>query len=642
MSALKLKKLFEPGKIGKMQVKNRIVLPPLFVGYGDTNGNVTQRVIDYYEARARGGTGLVIVEIVNIYASGKGMPTQMMLTDDKYIPGFKKLADAVHKHGAKIGVQLHHAGKEIRKDIPGNRLTAPSAIPIFTGEVPHELTIAEIEEITQAFADAARRARDAGFDGVEVHGAHQYLVSSFLSSATNTRTDRYGGSLENKARFLVEILQSIRKTAGADFPLWVRLSSMEYGLQNGITIEETKKVVPIAIAAGAQAIHASAYGTGSYVMKAPSTDEAGSLLPLIAQVKKVATVPVIAAGRLDAELGESALEKGEADFIAIGRRLVADPELPNKAASGRLGDVIPCIGCMECLERRFFAGEETACAINPATGRESEYALKPAAKAKKVVVVGGGPAGMEAAMVAARRGHKVTLVEKESRLGGQLNVASVPPYKSDIVPFRDYLIRQMDKTGVQVKLNTPATAENILKMKPDAVVIATGGIPAKPEIPCAEGVEMVLATDVLSGKAKAGQNVVVIGGGMVGCEVAHFLAQQGKKVTIVEMLKKIAADMLPMVRRRRMDGLRAAKVDMLAGTTCERITRNEVALTTAEGKKLSVPADTVILSAGYRPNDELFKALQGKLSEVYDIGDSAKVRHIMGATSDGYKMGLTL
>ncbi|MDD5127592.1 MAG: FAD-dependent oxidoreductase [Dehalococcoidales bacterium] len=638
----KFKRLFEPGKIGGMELKNRIVMPPMYTGYATDKGQVTQRLIDYYEARARGGAGLVIIEITSPYAVGRTYQFQLSLAEDSTVPGFKKLADAVHKHGAKVAVQLHHGGKDIRKDLTGNPPVAPSPVSLFGGEPPRELTVSEIADITQGFAAAARRAKEAGLDGVEIHGAHQYLISSFLSRATNLRTDQYGGSLENRARFLIEVLQAVRKAVGADFPVWVRLSGVEYGLENGITIEETRQVVPMAIAAGAQAIHASAYGAGSYVMKAPSCDVAGFLAPLAAEVKKVATVPVIAVGRLDAELGEQILTDGKADLISIGRRLIADPDLPGKAAADRLDDVNPCIGCMECLERRFFAGEDTACTINAVMGKEGEYQLKPAAKAKKVVVVGGGPAGMEAARVAARRGHKVTLFEREARLGGQLKVAAVPPYKADITPFCDYLIRQVDKAGVKVKLNTTATVDNILQMKPDAVVIAAGGIPLRPEIRCAPGVDFILAADVLAGKAKVGQDVVVIGGGMVGCETAHFLAEQGKKVTVVEMLKRLAADMLPMARRRRLDGLRAVKVNMLTGTTCAQVGKDEVTVATPDGKSQSLPADSVVLAAGFCPNDSLFKELQGKVAEVYNIGDSAKVRHILGATSEGFKIGLTL
>ena len=639
MNSTKFKKLFEPARIGQMELKNRMVLPPLFTGYGTEEGYVSQRLIDYHEARARGGVGLIILEITAPYAPGRAYATQLLISDDKHIPGFKKLVDAIHKHGAKAAVQLHHAGRQIMTDQTGNPIVGPSPIPTFTREIPHELSIEEIEEITGAFAEGARRAREAGFDGVEIHGAHQYLISSFLSTATNSRMDKYGGSPENRARFLMEVIKATKEKAGEDYPVWVRLSAQEYGLENGITIEETKQVVPMLIAAGAQAIHVSAYGAFSYVMKAPSPDTPGVLVPLAEEVKKVSTVPVIAVGRMDAELAETILEEGKADLVAIGRRLVADPELPIKAAEGRLDDINPCIGCMECLERRMFAGEDTGCAINPVMGKEGEYQLQPAKKLKKVVVVGGGPSGMEAAGVAALRGHQVTLFEKETRLGGQLNVASVPPYKEDIAAFINYMIRRVEKAGVNIRLNTEGTAELIMAEKPDAVVIAAGGVHAVPEIPGIDGPNVVRAVDVLSGKAETGKNVVVIGGGMVGCEAGHYLAEKGKNVTIVEAIKRLAADMLPLVRRRRMDGLREKEVATLTSTTCEEIKPDGVVITTADGQKETLPADTVVLAAGFKPNDALFKALDGKVPEIYNIGDSAQVRHILGATGDGCQVG---
>ena len=643
MTESKFKKLFEPIRIGTMEVKNRIVLPPLFCGFGTEDGYVSQRLIDYYEARAKGGAGLIIIEITAPYAPGRAYRTQLMISDDKYIPECKKLTDAVHKHGAKIAVQLHHGGRAIFTNQTGNPVVGPSPVPIMgTNEIPHKLTVEEIAEITRAFADGATRARQAGFDGVEVHGAHQYLISSFLSAATNTRTDQYGGSLENRARFLIEVIKAIKETAGADFPVWTRLSATEFGLENGITIEETKQVVPMAIAAGAQAIHVSAYGVQSYITKAASPDEPGYFLPLAAEVKKVSSVPVILPGRMDAELGEQALEEGKADLISLGRRLVADPELPHKVAEGKLEDINPCIGCMECLERRMFAGEDTVCVINPLMGRESEYQLQPAAKKKKVVVVGGGPAGMEAAVVAALRGHEVTLFEKESKLGGQMNVASVPPYKGDIAYYIEYMAHQVSKAGVNARLNTEATSELIMAEKPDAVVIAAGGNHVIPDIPCTDVSGMVTAIDVLSGNAETGQNVVVLGGGMVGCEVGHFLAEKGKNVTIVEALKRLAMDMLPMVRRHRMDGLREKKVVMLTSTPCVEIKSGGVVITNPEGQEQIIPADSVVLAVGFKSNDSLYKALDGKVPEIYNIGDSSQVRHILGATSDGCRVGHAL
>ncbi|HEY90785.1 MAG TPA: FAD-dependent oxidoreductase, partial [Dehalococcoidia bacterium] len=571
---------------------------------------------------------------------------QLTLGDDSHIKGFRDLAGAVHKYGTKIAVQLQHSSWEVRDGAPVQVGPSPVIVPArvmgISGIPTHELTIEEINEIIDWFAAAAGRAKEAGCDGVEIHGAHQYLVASFLSATTNQRQDKYGGPVENRARLMVEIIKATREVVGPDFPVWPRLNGQEFGIENGVTIEETEQIVPLLVEAGAQAIHVSGYGAGSSAIRAPISDRPGFLVPLAERVRKVTVVPVIAVGRLGAELGEQVLSEGKADFIAIGRRLMADPELPNKSGEGRLDEINPCINCMDCIERPVTDGHGCACAVNAAMGRERDYEITPAAVSRKVVVAGGGPAGMEAARVASRRGHQVVLFEEESALGGQLKVAALPPYKEDIALLTDYMSKQVSEAGVEVRVSTKASPETITGIRPDAVIIATGGLPITPDIPGVKGSNVFTAQDVLAGKVATGQNIVIIGGGMVGCETGHFLAEQGKSVTIVEMLKRMAADVSPMVRRRLMDGLREKNVSLLTQVTCEEIHAGAVTVSAAEGEKQTIPADSVVLAVGYRPDNDLFKALEGKVPVVRCIGDSSEPRRIRETIDDGYRAGLSV
>jgi len=645
MNQHQFRNLFTPGRIGTIQLKNRIVMPPMGTIYAKEGGYVSQRTIDHYEARARGGAGLIILEVTAPSLQCMSSPLQLTLGDDNRIPGFRELVEAVHKHGAKVAVQLHHGGWESRN---GEQVqVAPSAVAVPTrvigvnGRLPHELTIEEIQEIVQWFAKAAGRAKEAGFDGVEIHGAHQYLVASFLSSATNRREDIYGGSVENKARFLIEIIEACKQRAGNDFPVWPRLNSKEFGVENGTTLEETKQVVKMVTEAGADAIHASAYGAGSYASKAPIVDTRGFLVPLAAELKEVTSVPIIVTGRMDPEIGEQVLTEGKADFISMGRRLLADPELPNKVYEDKIKDIIrPCINCMDCIERMDASG--MACTVNPVTGREREFEITQAANSKKVVVIGSGPAGVSAALVAKSRGHDVILYEKDSQPCGQLNVASRPPYKEDIIPLINYFAHQLETSGIDVRLNTEATADIVMESRPDAVILATGSVPVIPDIPGIDNQNIVTADDVLATRCSPGQNVVIIGGGMVGCETGHFLAKQGKTVTIVEMLHRIAGDMAPMLRRRIFDSLRNRSVSLMTDTTCKEIQNGSVIIETKDGKQQDIPFDTLILAAGYKSHNELYSSLKNTVPELYCIGDASQPRRIREAIYEGYRTGINI
>jgi 2,4-dienoyl-CoA reductase-like NADH-dependent reductase (Old Yellow Enzyme family)/thioredoxin reductase len=639
MSELQFKKLFEPIRIGQMRLKNRIVMSSMGTKYSVDHGHVSQRQIDYYEARAKGGVGLINTEMTAISSTGRHRDSQAAISDDSYIPGFHSLAEAVHKHGAKIAVQLNHAGREIDTASTGFPPVGPSAVPTTSGIIPHVLTTEEIAEIVQQFSAAARRAKEAGIDGVEIHAAHSYLLASFISGAFNKRTDNYGGTIQNRARFLIEVIQAIRKVVSTDYPVWFRMNGQEFGLENCLTIGEARQVAKMAVDAGAQAIHVSAYGWGAYVTKAPHALAPGVLLPLAEEIKKAVSVPVIAVGRLDPELAERAIEEGKADLIAMGRRLLADPELPNKVFELRLQDINPCIVCMECGPR---SNIPISCTVNAATGRERELRITPADKTKRVVVVGGGPAGMETARVAALRGHQVTLFEKESKLGGLLSIAAKPPHKEELLPLLGYLSRQVEKAGVDIRLKTEATAESIIENKPDVVIIASGGTPAIPDIAGINRANVVTVEDVLSGKSKTGKNVIIIGGGIVGCETGNFLADKGKNVTILEIQKNMAQDMWPSLKVRLMNDLIGEKVAMLTGTVCEKIETDGVIITTNDSGKRKIPADTIIIAVGYKANDNLFKALQGKAPSIFCIGDSSEPGKISNAILNGNRIALSI
>jgi 2,4-dienoyl-CoA reductase-like NADH-dependent reductase (Old Yellow Enzyme family)/thioredoxin reductase len=642
MSDNQFKRLFEPGKIGKMVVKNRIVMPPITINVGSTKGFVSQRTLDYYEARARGGAGLIIIEGTSIDLRGRGFFTQLALMDDRYIPGFRRLAEIVHRHGAKLAVQLIHNGQLARPPVTGQLPVAPSPFSIMGGEPPHELTILEIAEIENRFAMAALRAKQAGCDGVEIHGAHCFLVSQFLSSATNLRTDRYGGTVENKARFLIETIQKTRKAVGADFPVWCRLSLQEYGMKDGITLEETKQVVRMAEEAGIDAINASCFGYGEFdPVSIPYTP--GSELPLAEEIKKIVSIPVMAVGWLNPEVGERALADGQADFVCMGRRLLADPEFVNKASSGRTAEIRPCLGCNECLQAVVWNGGGIRCAVNASIGQEGLYGLKPASKKKKVVVVGGGPAGMEAARVAAERGHKVILFEKNNKLGGTLNLAALPPQKEPLAQLVEYLTNQVTQLGVDIRCGVEATMESILKIRPDAVIVAGGAVQVIPSIPGIDRPNVFTAIDVLAGKASAGPRVAIIGGGMVGCETAHYLASRGHSVTVVEILENMASDVeVVAVRQRLMTGINEKGVRQITSAECKEVMDGAIRITTRGGKEEVIPVDTVIVAVGSRSKPDLYRSLRGNVPEIYQIGDAQQPARIMEAMESGLRAAFAL
>jgi NADPH-dependent 2,4-dienoyl-CoA reductase/sulfur reductase-like enzyme len=475
---------------------------------------------------------------------------------------------------------------------------------------------------------------------VEIHGAHGYLISQFLSPLSNQRQDAYGGSVENRARFLLEVMEAIRERVGRSYPVWCRLSAMEIGVEGGITLEETQVVAQLAEKAGADAIHVSAHQV-TPARRPPMAQPPCLFVPLAEGVKKVVSVPVIAVGRIPPELGEGVLRDGKADFISIGKALLTDPHLPQKVAMNRMEDIIPCICCLTCLDSAGWRKEGIFCVVNPTLGRERGYELKPAESPKNVVVVGGGPGGMEAARVATLRGHKVVLFDEGEELGGQLILASKPPFKDTIETFRQYLVGQVAKLGIEMRLRERFTLDLLDELKPDVVILATGVKPFIPQIPGVQSQKVMQASQVLAG-AKTGERVVVIGGELVGCETALYLMEQGRKVTVMRRGPEFATKVHQFIREPLLGRLQFKGVSMLAGVGYEEITKAGVAIITGTGERKVVEADTIVLAAGAVPNTELLAVLQGKVAQVVSVGDCVEPRGIREAVEEGYKAALML
>jgi len=594
---MEFKKLFEPGTIGKMEVKNRIVMAPVNSRFGGEFGAVTQRWIDYYVERAKGGTGLIIVENNCVdWPLGKADGFLTRLDEDRFIPGFHDLAEAVHPYGAKIASQLQHAGRNTTlANTEGLQPVAPSVLISYRGTVAREVTIPEIEVIAGKFAEAARRTKEAGFDAVEMHGAHGYLFTQFLSPLTNKRNDMYGGSFENRMRFAVEVIERTREKVGPDFPIIFRFSVDEY-LPGGVDLEEGKRIARRLEEAGVDAIDVSA-GTresaGTVIMPNMAVPR-GCFVHLAARIKEVVSIPVIVVGRInDPILAEEILDQGKADFVTLGRQMLADPYFAEKAARGALDDIRPCIACNECLVR-LYRKWRLGCSVN---------------------------------------------AEKGQQLGGQLLLASVPSFKKEIEGFIKYLVRQLEKVGVRVELGREVTRDLVKEEKPEVVIVATGARPLIPSISGIERKEVVTAEAVLAGEAKVGKRVVVAGGGRVGVEIACHLEEEGASVTLVEMTGEIGADLEPVMMEYLLGRLKEHGMRVLTQRKVEAITGDGVKIVDREWRGELLAADTVVLALGAQSNGALLQELKGIDVEVHAIGDCAKPRTMYEAVHEGAQVG---
>ncbi len=606
----------------------------------EEDGSCTERFAAYHEAKAKGGFAMIITEdfaITNV--AGKGHQYIGGLWKDEHIPGFKEYTDRLHKWGALSIVQLHHPGRQVGV-IDADTPWAPSAIPCpFSPEMmPHEMTAAEIRLVVKQFGQAAARAKAAGFDGCELHGAHGYLIEEFMSPYSNKRTDEYGGDLCNRMRFALEIIREVREQTGPDFIIGYKLSSDEW-VSGGLTIEDTKAYVPFLEEAGVNyfGVSVGVYRSGDQIIPSMYTEH-GWIANNAQEVKSVVSVPVYAIGRInDTRVANAIIKSGKADMVAMGRQSIADSETPNKAAAGCFADIRTCVGCLHGCDANVNLEQSGTCELNPIIGHESEaeYQTVMTDSPKNVLVIGAGPAGLEAAIGAAKRGHRVSVYDKDRWAGGKYRLASVPPCKGELGAFIVWQMHELKKLNVPVILNTVVTKELVDSVKPDVIIAATGTTPVVPrKIPGWDKDIVVLGTDVLSGKANTGHNVVVIGGGHAGAETANHIASYMKNVTIVELQEDIAMDEVDTPRNALLADLEKNKVRVCASTSVSEIKDHSVVVSGKFNEEIE--CDTVVISIGHTPNTTLADELIQAGYDVRIIGDAVKVGLVGPAVRAGY------
>lgn len=634
-------KIFEPLKLRNLELKNRMVVSAMVTNYCTPDGMATEKFIAYHEHKAKGGWGLIITEDYAVTPTAGGFKNLPGLWEDAQIESHRELTRRVHEAGGRIAAQIYHAGRETTSQVTGEQPVAPSAVrePSMR-ETPRELSVDEIHELVERFGDCARRAKEAGFDAVEVHGAHGYLVGAFASPFSNKRSDEYGGTIRNRARFGMEIIRNIKEKCGEDYPVIYRISSVEY-VPGGLEIEESKVIARLMEEAGADCIHCSqGVYASTHTIIPPSVFPRAGYADHAAEMKKAVKIPVIAVGRInDVEIAESVLESGKADLVTMARASLADPELPRKAAEGRNDEILRCIGCLQGCAGENGKGNCVRCLVNPLTGMEDEYDMSPAEKAKKVLVIGGGVSGCEAAVAAALKGHKVTLIEKSGRLGGQWIPASVPVGKGEFTSLICWQKRMLEKMQVQVLLNTTADAELIQLYEPDTLILATGSQPFIPPIKGASQDFVVTAHEILLGKKEAGKKTVVIGGGLVGAETADLLGAQCDQVSIVEMLPQIMKDGEPSPARYMMERFKANQVAIHTSTRVKEI-GDHVVIGEKDGQELRMEADTVVIAVGVRTDRSLLDSLGDISIKTILVGDANGVKNGYLGIREGFEAGL--
>ncbi len=637
--------LFQPGRVGTMEVRNRIIGSPMERNYCTAEGRVTQRYVDYLEARARGGVGMMYTEATYVDPRGKGREFQMGLYDDDLIPALARLVAAVHRHGGRVGPELNYGGRVVHPEVSGLESRAPSVVPYAGagGWSPRALDRDAIAEIVARFGDAARRAAEAGCDFIGIHSAHGYLLSQFLSPYCNKRDDAYGGDLAGRMRFPLEVVAAVRRAVPADMPVVVRISGDEHQ-DNGLTLADVCAIAPHLVAAGVDLIDVSAgmYETNWWITQ-PMEMPQGVLAPLAREVRKHVGVPVSVSGRItDPSVAEHLIESGTSDFVTLGRALHADPEFPLKARAGRTAEICTCIACNQGCSDMHARGAPIVCLVNTTSGREREYAIRPAAAKKRVVVIGGGPAGLEVARVLALRGHDVTLFERDEEPGGQLLLNRRVPGREELAGHLPWMVGEATRAGVRLRLGVEATAAMALAELPDIVVVATGAAPGLPAIPGIEDSPVVDPYEILRRPIGGIGRALVIGGGIRGVGVARVLAARDVDVVLVEVGKELATDIASRSRRFQVAALcERPNVTVHLGTTIERLGARDAVLWNGErrweldGIDIVVPARTLLPVTGVA--DELYAC--GDAPQVFLLGDCVQPRTALEAIHDAAALG---
>lgn len=636
---MKYKYLFTPAKIGSLELKNRCIMAPMSAALANPDGTVSDGLIAYFVARAKGGMGLIMTEYAFVQPNGRSSDHQISVAEDSMIPGLARLAEAVHENGAKICLQLQHGGR--RSCVES---TAPSPIPFDKGHpTPRVLTTTEVYKLVDDFVAGAVRAKKAGYDMVEVHCAHGYLLNDFVSPRANRRVDEFGGSMEGRARAAVMIIRGIKEACGADYPVSVRLSGEEL-VTDGNRKRDAAAMAQLFEEAGADLINVSCGVNGVGYGIAPAAKETGHNVEAAEEIHRVVDCAVSVAGRInEPEYAEAILRAGKAEFVSFGRALFADPEFANKAMEGREEEICPCVGCLQrCYGSYGHGGVYRSCMVNPFAMRETTMKLEPAEVKKKIVVVGAGPAGMEAAWTAAARGHAVTLYEKEASVGGQFQIAAMPPHKQLLARAITYYYRMCQKYGVEMHFNTEADKALILAQKPDAVILATGGTPIRPRIPGMEEVQTLYGSEVLMGAPLKGDRCLVIGGGSQGAETADYLGQLGYEAAVVEMRDGIALDDAEATRRMLLERFAQNHVQCYTGATVKHVYADGVDYEKDGEIKSLRGYDNIIISIGVRSFNPLEEQLKGEAAQVITIGDASEAKNAVNALYVAAVTGTTI